>query len=310
MTTISEALTAYRICAQAEGRSPKTVQWIVSSANYLAEFLGADTEVSSITANDIRRFIIALQQSKKYRNHPYTMPQETLISPQSIETYCRAIRALFGHLKREELIEVNPFEKVKIPKIQKKIVPTFTEAEVEKLLSQPDRHSREGFRNYALMLLFLDTGARVSEIADMTTDKVDLESGYINVMGKGGKERPIPFGHRVAKTLLKYKLKYRPETQISNRFFLTREGLPLTVNRIERIIRHYGQKAGIERCYCHKFRHTSSVMYLRNGGDPFSLQKKLGHTSLEMTRHYCNLADSDVRQKQLKFGVVDRLRTY
>ena len=86
MTTISEALTAYRICAQAEGRSPRTVQWIVSSASYLAEFLGGDAKVSSITANYIRRFIIALQYSKKYRSHPYTMPQDTLISPQSIES--------------------------------------------------------------------------------------------------------------------------------------------------------------------------------------------------------------------------------
>ena len=142
MAKISQAVTAYRICAQAEGRSPKTVQWIVSSVNYLASFLGGDVEVSSITANDIRKFIISLQHSNKYRNHPYTVPQDTLLSPQSIETYCRAIRAFFGYLKREELIDINPFEKVKIPKIQKKIVPTFTEAEVVKLLSQPDKRSR------------------------------------------------------------------------------------------------------------------------------------------------------------------------
>jgi integrase/recombinase XerD len=61
-------------------------------------------------------------------------------------------------------------------------------------------------------------------------------------------------------------------------------------------------------CNPHKLRHSSSVIYLRNGGDAFSLQKKLGHSSLEMTRHYCNLADADVRAKHLMFGVVDRLK--
>jgi len=65
--------------------------------------------------------------------------------------------------------------------------------------------------------------------------------------------------------------------------------------------------AGLERYYPHKLRHTSSVIYLRNGGDPFSLQKKLGHSSLQMTRHYCELADADVRAAHLKFGVADRL---
>jgi integrase/recombinase XerD len=309
VTTISEALTAYRICAQAENRSPRTIQWIDSSARYLAQFLGEDAEITSITATDIRRFIISLQHSTKYRNHPYVLPQDVPISPQTIETYCRALRALFGHLRREDLIDLNPFEKIKIPKVPRKVVPTFTEEEVTRLLALPDRRNSEGFRDYVLMLVLLDTGARVSEIASLAVESIDLENGDLRVMGKGGKERPIPFGHRVAKALMKYKVKYRPEPQGCDSFFLTREGRPLTANRIERIVRYYGKKAGLERCYCHKFRHTSSVMYLRNGGDPFSLQKKLGHTSLEMTRHYCNLADSDVRAKHLRFGVVDRLKS-
>ena len=70
LSTLSDALTAYRICAQAEGRSPRTIQWITSSIRYFAEFLGGDQDISTITANDLRRFIIGLQGAKKYRNHP------------------------------------------------------------------------------------------------------------------------------------------------------------------------------------------------------------------------------------------------
>jgi len=85
VATISEALAAYRICAKAEARSARTIQWITSSVGYFKDFLGGDQDISTLTANDLRRFIIALQNSNKYRNHPYAAPQPQRISPQSIE---------------------------------------------------------------------------------------------------------------------------------------------------------------------------------------------------------------------------------
>jgi integrase/recombinase XerD len=106
--------------------------------------------------------------------------------------------------------------------------------------------------------------------------------------------------------LMKYQLKHRPEPIGTDNFWLKRDGTPLLAKRIETLVSYYGKKAGL-RVYPHKMRHTSSVLYLRNGGDVFSLQKKLGHRSLAMTRRYSNLADSDVRDKHLKYGVADRL---
>ncbi len=308
MTTISEGLTAYRICARAEGRSRRTIDWITSSVRYFTDFLGGDADIAGITADDLRRFIIALQDSYRFRNHPYARPQKEKLSAQSVETYARAIRAFFGHLHREELIDANPMQRVKMPRVPQKVVPTFTEKELERLLAQPKKQTARGFRDYALILTYLDTSARLSEIATLGTEAVDLENGYLRVMGKGSRERDIPFGQKVAKALLKYRLKYRPEPLATERFFLTVDGRPLDARRIEKIITEYGRKAGLKRCYIHKLRHTSSVIYLRNGGDPFSLQRKLGHSSLMMTRHYCNLADSDVREKHLRYGVVDRLK--
>jgi len=308
LSTLSDALTAYRICAQAEGKSPRTIQWITSSIRYFAQFLGGDQDISTITANDLRRFIIGLQGAKKYRNHPYNRPQQAKLSPQSIETYCRAIRAFFGYLHREGFIEASPIDKMRMPKVPKKVIPTFSEKEIERLLSQPDRHSNEGYRDYTVLAVLLDTAIRVGEIASLRVSDVELENGYLRITGKGGKERYVPFGQKVAKALLKYKLKHRPEPLANDSFFLTKDGRPLPIGRIEKLVSGYGAKAGLKRCHCHKLRHTSSVMYLRNGGDPFSLQKKLGHTSLQMTRHYCNLADSDVRAQHLRFGVMDRLK--
>jgi len=307
LTTLSDALTAYCICARAEAKSPKTIEWVTSSVRLFGEFMGGDPDISTITGNDLRRFIIALQSSNRYRKHPYAKMQQDKLSPQSIETYARAVRAFFGHLHREGFIDDNPMQKIKMPRVPKKVVPTFSEKDLVKLLSQAQRHTDRGFRDYALMLCFLDTAARLSEIASLRLDDVDFDNGYLLVLGKGGKERYIPFGQKVAKALLKYKIKHRPEPMATDRFFLTAYGRPLSPERIEKIFSEYGSKAGLKRCYPHKLRHTSSVMYLRNGGDPFTLQKKLGHSSLQMTRHYSNLADTDVRAAQLKYSPADRL---
>jgi integrase/recombinase XerD len=199
------------------------------------------------------------------------------------------------------MINHNPMQKVKMPKVPKVAVPTFSQKEIETLLAQPDKKTDTGFRDYALFLAFIDSTARLSEIAFLVEDDVDLENGYLKVMGKGRKERYLPIGYTVARALLKYKMKHRPTPIGTQRFWLTFDGYPLEPGRIEKIISKYGKKAGLKKCYPHKLRHTSSVLYLRNGGDPFSLQKKLGHSSLQMTRHYANLADSDVKAKHMKY---------
>lgn len=308
MTTLSEGLTAYRICAQAEGKSPKTIRWVTSSVGYFSDFLGPDRQhIDGITRHDFRQFVITLQQRPKFLNHPFNQTRQEKISAQSIETYARAIRAFFSYLHREEMIDGNPLEKVKMPRVPKKVVPTFSQKDVELLLAQPDKKTHSGFRDYAIMLTFIDTAGRLSEISFLKEDDIDLENGYLRVIGKGEKERYMPFGRKVARTLLKYKMKHRPTPLGTTRFWLTSGGKPLDPGRIEKIVSRYGRVAGLKRCYPHKLRHTSSVLYLRNGGDPFSLQKKLGHSSLQMTRHYANLADSDVRERHLKYGVADRL---
>jgi site-specific recombinase XerD len=115
--TLQDALVAYRTCAHAEGKSPKTISWITSSAGYFADFLGPENQdLASLSGNDLRRFIIALQERRSFSNHPYTRPQQAKLSPLSIHIHCRAIRAFFGHLHREGFIEANPLEKAKVPK--------------------------------------------------------------------------------------------------------------------------------------------------------------------------------------------------
>lgn len=199
--------------------------------------------------------------------------------------------------------------KAKVPRTPKKNMPTFTESELEKLFAQPDKKTNKGYRDYTIMLTLLDTGVRVSELCGLKLDDVDLANGYLIVMGKGSRERYVPIGSKVTKALLKYRMTHRPEGSGADSLFLTRDGRPVNKARVQKIIRRYGEKAGIRtRTSPHTFRSTKAVLYLRNGGDPFGLQRMLGHSSLVMTRRYSNLADSDVRRQHLKYGVADRLK--
>jgi integrase/recombinase XerD len=231
--TLQDALVAFKTYARAEGKSPKTVAWVTSSVGYFAQFLGSERQdIASITSDNMRHFIIALQDKNKFSNHRYNKPQQTKLSPQSIDTYCRAIKAFYSFLKREGFIEVNPVEKVRLPKLPELVIPTLSKREVEKLLAQPDKHSNEGFRDYAILLTLIDTGARLSELANLKVSNIDYEQNYFRVLGKGKRERFIPFGRRVAKALMKYQLKHRAEPLGTDSFWLRRDGQPLQAKRM------------------------------------------------------------------------------
>ncbi len=188
--TLQDALVAYKTYARAEGKSPKTVAWVVSSVGYFAELLGPEQQdIGAITGNDLRRFIIALQSKPKFSNHPHNKQQQAKLSAQSIETYCRAVKSFFGFLKREDFTKNNVMVRVKMPKVPEVVVPTFSEPEIGKLLAQTNRGTSEGFRDYCLLLTLIDTGIRLSELADLKADDVDYEQNLFKVMGKGQRER-------------------------------------------------------------------------------------------------------------------------
>ena len=131
------------------------------------------------------------------------------------------------------------------------------------------------------------------------------------MLGKGSKERFVPIGATTQKLLWKYIKLYRPEPALPrfDNVFLTKDGRPLTKNRVEAMMKKYGRKAGISgvRCSPHTLRHTACVMWIRNGGDIFSLQRITGHSSLEVLRGYVNLAQGDILAAHQRYSAVDNL---
>jgi len=160
--------------------------------------------------------------------------------------------------------------------------------------------------------LLLDSGIRVSELVNINLEDVNLAEGWITIkVGKGGKERIVPVGSVVQKSLWKYINRFRsqPLTQKVTRLFLSDDGLPLTRSGIQQMLRRCGKRAGISgvRCLPHTFRHTFAKSYLVNGGDIFSLQKILGHSSLASVRTYLNLFGTDIKKQHQKYSPADNL---
>ena len=226
----------------------------------------------------------------------------------------RSLRIFFSWLVSEGVIETNPFNRVKIPRPPRKVIPTFSDSQIQQLLNVIDTVTPGGYRDYAIILTLLDTAMRVSELCTLKLDNLWLEDGMVKVWGKGNKERLIPIGKQVQRLLWRYINRYRPEPARANTdfLFLTVDGRPLTKDRVEKMMTYYGKKAGISgiRCSPHTLRHTAAVRFLRNGGDVFSLQRMLGHASLEMTRRYCELADIDVKRAHMTASPVDNLNLH
>ena len=201
---------------------------------------------------------------------------------------------------------------IPVPRAVSKIVNTYTQEQITNLIGLCSRSNDSGCRNLAILLLLLDTGIRVSELVSIEVSDVNLTDGYIKIRyAKGGKERLIPIGSLVQKSLWKYINSSRPKpvTQRVTRLFLGSHGMPLTRSGVQQMIRRYGKQLDINgvRCSPHTFRHTFAKSYLINGGDIFSLQKILGHTSLASVRIYLNLFGTDIKKQHQKYSPADNL---
>ena len=312
--TLEHLITGYQLCATTEGKSQNAIAIVTNSVSYFQDFLtsqGISTDVTQISHHEIRAFILYLRQKRCFSNHRCNHTLGRGLSGHTINCYLRSLRIFFSWLVSEDIIEGNPFDRVKIPRPPDRVIPTFSDFQVQQLLAAIDITTPEGYRDHAIILTLLDTAMRVSELCHLKLDNVWLEDGVLKVLGKGNKERLIPIGKQVQRLLWHYINRYRPEPAgvNCNFLFLTRDGRPLTKDRVEKIMTYYGKKAGISgvRCSPHTFRHTAAIKFLRNGGDVFSLQKMLGHASLEMTRRYCELANIDVKRAHTTASPVDNL---
>jgi integrase/recombinase XerD len=231
---------------------------------------------------------------------------------QASETVFRTyggMRCAFRFWKREGLLEDNPMERVERPRRDRTLIRPLSPEQAARLIEMPDAASPAGLRDRAMMMLMLDSGLRISEVLSLEAGRVDWLNCAATVMGKGRKERTVPFSARTGLALLEYAKARSQGRQQASQLFLGRTGKPICRSKARKIIMRYGREAEITgvRMSPHTLRHTFAVLYVRNGGDSFSLQEILGHSTLEMTRRYVNLASRDVAEQHKKFSPMEML---
>lgn len=287
---LTDAITGYTLYAQARRLSAHTLADYANTYRKLLAHLG-DRDLAAITAADLQGFLAA----------------QTAVSPKTLLNYHTGLAALYTWLVSQSIVPANLLHGITRPKPQKHEINPLTKHDLHALLasldrSKPYRSTRAkpvthrlpaALRNRALILLLLDTGARADEIASAAIADLDLRNRHLLVRGKGNKTRTLPYSPRTGEILWRY-LATRRDEPANRPLFATETRAPMTRDRLLKTLKTIGERAGVPDCHPHRFRHTFAINYLRNGGDPWTLQAILGHTTMHMVKRYLQLAQADL----------------
>lgn len=219
----------------------------------------------------------------------------------TIKRKIASIKAFYSYLEEEELVEQNPFRKIKVKFKETIILPRIIpREEIEQLLnyvyaslsSLSGIQYKHSLRDAAVIEVFFATGARVYEISNIRVENINLNSGLIRIMGKGRKERYIQISNTAVLDILrKYYEENEPEIKKSGYFFINNRGKRYTEQSIRLMLKKYTLKAGIQRKITpHMFRHSFATYLIEEGVDVSCVQQILGHSSIKTTQIYIHVA--------------------
>lgn len=213
-----------------------------------------------------------------------------------------ALRSFCRYLLREGKATVNPFVKVKTPKLTKKLPVFLDNVEIEELLLLP-KDDDLGRRDAALLEVLYGTGCRVSELVSLSIVDIDFANRYVLLLGKGNKERIVPIGKKAIEVLIGYienarkKIIARYKVNEHGKLFVNSRGGQLTDRSVRRVVDKYiNLIATHKKISPHSIRHTFATHLLNNGADLRSVQEMLGHTSLSTTQIYTHVSTERMSQ--------------
>ncbi len=210
-----------------------------------------------------------------------------------------SLKAFYTYLEEQELIAESPMRRIRTRFKEERILPRIIpRREIEKLLNVMYRQLKSGkgkktiLRDLAVVEMFFATGARVYEVANIKIENMDLSSGIIRFMGKGGKERVIQIGSREVTVLLRqYYTENKEVIRRCGYFFVNQNGNRFSEQSIRRMLKQYTKSAGIERNITpHMFRHSFATYLIEEGVDVSCVQRILGHSSIKTTQIYIHIA--------------------
>jgi len=271
--------------------SNNTVEAYLRDLKKLSSFCTENKEIADSTKVSItilREFIIHLHECKS--------------SSKSQARILSGIKSFYHYLSIENIIDVNPCDKIDRPRIERKLPDTLSPDEINDIINSVDLSNPHGERNRTILETLYSCGLRVSELINLKCSKLFLEDGFLIVTGKGNKERAVPLNKILIKYLKNYMRLIRShqdiETGHEDFVFLNNRGKQLTRMMIFTIVKKHTEKAGIKKNISpHTFRHSFASHLLQGGADLRAIQTMLGHESISTTEIYMHIDRDFVRQE-------------
>lgn len=224
-------------------------------------------------------------------------------SDASISRFLSTVRGFYRYMLREGITKTDPTAYLESRKAWQTLPRFLTPADVDCLLAIPDLGTDAGIRDRAMLEVLYASGLRVSELTGLKLKDLDLETGLLSCFGKGSKQRKVPLG----KSAIHYLTLYFPArhrllgNKSSDRLFVEKNGREMTRQKFWKLIKIYGEKAGIDYITPHMLRHSFATALLSNGADLRSVQMMLGHSDIGTTQIYTHVTDEHLKNKYKQF---------
>jgi integrase/recombinase XerD len=234
-------------------------------------------------------------------------PEESVkrLSSESVYLEIAALRAFYRFAENEKLLPVNVAENLSLPKRWKRLPKALTNPEIEKLLEPEKPETPQSLCDQAVLELAYASGLRLSELKNLRLEQLHLEAGFINVIGKGNKERVVPVGRKAVESLNRYIEIGRPKLVTSRspaNVFLTNRGTPFASVTLWLRLKNRVRRAGVSRNFTpHMLRHSFATHLLEHGADLRVIQELLGHASISTTEVYTHVTGNRLREVHRKF---------
>ena len=252
---------------------------------------------------DLRQYFeyICVDEPDKEKIEEYVTHLHKSYKQKTVKRKIASIKAFYNYLEETEIIAESPFRKIKVKFKETVTLPRIIpREEIEKLLNhmyqclnENDKASRKFMlRDVAVIEVFFATGARVYEISNIRDDSINLNTGLIRLMGKGGKERYVQISNTsILEVLKKYYDENEQSIKKSGYFFVNNRESRYTEQSIRLMLKKYTKQAGIERNITpHMFRHSFATYLREEGVDVSCVQQILGHSSIKTTQSYIHIA--------------------
>ena len=291
--TIEETFSDFIISKKTKGLAEKTLQSYQSQFQAVARHMDVKMDIAMLQKADLDAMIISMRDAS--------------LSPNSINSYTRTLKSFFSWCNEQGITRLN----IPLFKAEETVKETYSDLELSALLKKPDirKATFAEYRDWVIINFLLNCGSRAATVRAIQIRDVDLDGGMVFYRHtKNRKAQVIPLCSAMVSILREY-LRHRGG-EAADYLFCTETGSQLTENGLRQSIARYNTRRGVQKTSIHLFRHTFARKYLIDcGGDAFTLQKLLGHSTLAMTKHYCTIFDADLTKNYDNFSPLAQMKS-